>query len=36
VDWVAVLEDWIEKDKTPGALTAADGKGATQTLMPYQ
>jgi feruloyl esterase len=34
VNWLAALEDWVERNKAPGTLTASDGKGATQTIEP--
>jgi hypothetical protein len=35
VNWQAALEDWVEKALPPAELVAKDGKGATQTLQPF-
>ena len=35
VDWQAALENWVEKAAPPAELVASDGKGATQTLQPF-
>jgi pimeloyl-ACP methyl ester carboxylesterase len=35
VNWQAALESWVEKSEAPGELVASDGKGATQTLEPF-
>jgi feruloyl esterase len=34
VNWMRVMEDWVEKGHAPAELTARDGKGATQILHP--
>ena len=35
VNWQAALEAWVENAKPPGELTASDGKGNTQTILPF-
>ncbi len=35
VNWQAALEAWAEEAVPPGDLIATDGKGATQTLQPF-
>jgi pimeloyl-ACP methyl ester carboxylesterase len=35
VDWQAALEGWVEKAVPPANRVATDGKGATQTLQPF-
>jgi feruloyl esterase len=35
VNWQAALEAWVEKAVPPGDLIATDGKGATQSLQPF-
>jgi feruloyl esterase len=36
VNWQAALEAWVEKAVAPVDLVAIDGKGATQTLQPFE
>jgi hypothetical protein len=36
VDWQSAIEAWVEKGTAPGALTASDGQGGTQTLAPFE
>jgi len=36
VDWQATIEAWVEKGTPPGALTASDAQGETQTLLPFE
>ena len=36
VDWQAAIEAWVEKGNPPGALSASDGQGGTQTLEPFE
>jgi feruloyl esterase len=35
VDWQAAIEAWVERGTPPGALTASDAHGETQTLLPW-
>jgi pimeloyl-ACP methyl ester carboxylesterase len=35
VDWQAAIEAWVEKGTAPGALSAGDAQGETQTLLPF-
>jgi pimeloyl-ACP methyl ester carboxylesterase len=35
VDWQAAIEAWVEKGTPPGALSAGDAQGGTQTLLPF-
>jgi pimeloyl-ACP methyl ester carboxylesterase len=35
VDWQSAIEAWVEKDTPPGALTAGEPQGGTQTLLPF-
>jgi feruloyl esterase len=36
VDWQSAIEAWVEKGTPPGALTASDAQGETQTLSPFE
>jgi hypothetical protein len=36
VDWQSAIEAWVEKGTAPGALTASDARGGTQTLSPFE
>jgi feruloyl esterase len=36
VDWQSAIEAWVEKRMPPGALTASDAQGETQTLLPFE
>jgi hypothetical protein len=36
VDWQSAIEAWVEKGTAPGALTASDARGETQTLSPFE
>ncbi len=36
VDWQAAIEAWVQSGTAPGALTASDGRGGTQTVLPYR
>jgi feruloyl esterase len=35
VNWQAALETWVERAVAPGPLVASDGKGAVQTIEPF-
>ena len=35
VDWQAAIEAWVQSGAAPGALTAGDGRGGSQTVLPY-
>jgi feruloyl esterase len=35
VDWQSAIEAWVEKGSPPGALTASEPQGGTQTLLPF-
>jgi feruloyl esterase len=35
VNWQSAIEAWVENGKAPGALTARDANGNTQTLAPF-
>jgi hypothetical protein len=35
VDWQAAIEAWVDKGTPPGALTARDAQGDTQSLSPF-
>ena len=35
IDWQAAIQAWVDDGKSPGALTASDGRGGTQTVPPY-
>jgi feruloyl esterase len=36
VDWQDAIEAWVERGTAPDALTASDGQGATQVVLPYR
>jgi pimeloyl-ACP methyl ester carboxylesterase len=36
VDWQSAIEAWVEKGTPPGALTASDAQGETQTVSPFE
>ena len=35
VDWLGVLEAWVELGEAPGDVVARDDKGGSQTLKPW-
>jgi feruloyl esterase len=35
IDWQSAIEAWVESGKASGALTARDGQGGAQTVLPF-